>query len=648
MHKILITILCLNLGLSVCAQNSPTDSLENLFYQKKNINDKAEILKEIFDEVEYSDPHKSLIVAKQLLDLSPATDDKMENRLYALNLIGIAYMNLNMTDSSFAYFNQLNEISTNENRNDYKIKALNNLAALSFNSGNVDGAMEYMFSIKEMNEDSGNLVDAAGDCVNLAAIYEALGSIDSARIFMQKGIELYGEAQDSILLARAYMNFAAIELNAENFNKSVELSLLAIQTGLACGNITDVARAYLTLGNNYYKLGKFQLAIDAFKSGLEYAKQSDNLEAISIASKGVAYSSEKLGNYKDAFEYQKYYGEIQDSITDLRNMEQYIDMQEKYKAEETKKANEILIQKNKIQDLEIEKNAEEIQNSRIVIISSILGLVLLIVLAITLYNRNVIKQRANLKLQEANAIINEKNADILASIEYASKIQEALLPTKDNPDLFKDSFFMLKPKDIVSGDFLWYSEVEGKKIFAVVDCTGHGVPGAFMSMIGNTFLQQIVNERQITRPAEILNELRQSVIRALNQKGLGTNRKDGMDMALCVVDDKSKKLEFAGANNPMFLIQAGVLIEVRGDKQPVGYFEGFEDPFTNHEFNIESGDCIYITSDGYVDQFGGPKGKKFKYKQFKELLFSISLKSMQDQKKILAQTFEDWKGSLEQ
>ncbi|MBL7899598.1 MAG: SpoIIE family protein phosphatase, partial [Crocinitomicaceae bacterium] len=258
------------------------------------------------------------------------------------------------------------------------------------------------------------------------------------------------------------------------------------------------------------------------------------------------------------------------------------------------------------------------------------------------------KQRANTKLQEANAIINEKNADILASIEYASKIQEALLPTKDNPDLFRDSFFMLKPKDIVSGDFLWYSEVDGKKIFAAVDCTGHGVPGAFMSMIGNTFLQQIVNERQITKPAEVLNELRQSVIRALNQKGLGTNRKDGMDMALCVVDEKNMKLEFAGANNPMFLIQSGVLMEIRGDKQPVGYFEGFEDPFTNHEFKIEKGDCIYITSDGYVDQFGGPKGKKFKYKQFKELLFSISLKSMQDQKKILAQTFEDWKGSLEQ
>ncbi|MBK9190582.1 MAG: SpoIIE family protein phosphatase [Crocinitomicaceae bacterium] len=159
---------------------------------------------------------------------------------------------------------------------------------------------------------------------------------------------------------------------------------------------------------------------------------------------------------------------------------------------------------------------------------------------------------------------------------------------------------MLKPKDIVSGDFLWYSEVEGKKIFAAVDCTGHGVPGAFMSMIGNTFLQQIINEKQITKPSEILNHLRRSVISALNQKGLGTNRKDGMDMALCVVDEKLMKLEFAGANNPMFIIQAGMLVEVRGDKQPVGYFEGFEDPFTNHEFKIEKGDCIYITSDGYV------------------------------------------------
>jgi serine phosphatase RsbU (regulator of sigma subunit) len=270
------------------------------------------------------------------------------------------------------------------------------------------------------------------------------------------------------------------------------------------------------------------------------------------------------------------------------------------------------------------------------------------VLAITLYNRNVIKQRANLKLQEAYAIIQEKNSDIMASIEYASKIQEALLPSADNPDFFSDSFFMVRPKDIVSGDFLWYTELDGKKIVAVVDCTGHGVPGAFMSMIGNTFLQQIINERGIMDPAEVLNELRKNVVRALNQKGKGVNRKDGMDMAICVIDEANGMLEFAGANNPLFVMQSKKMLEIKGDKQPVGYFEGNEMPFTKHTIQIEKGDCIYIFSDGYVDQFGGPKGKKFKYRQFSELLQSLSRRSMQEQKEIINQVFDEWKGELEQ
>jgi serine phosphatase RsbU (regulator of sigma subunit) len=169
-----------------------------------------------------------------------------------------------------------------------------------------------------------------------------------------------------------------------------------------------------------------------------------------------------------------------------------------------------------------------------------------------------------------------------------------------------------------------------------------------MSMIGNTFLQQIINERGILDPAEILNELRKNVVRALNQKGKGVNRKDGMDMAICVIDESKMMLEFAGANNPLFVMQAKRMLEIKGDKQPVGYFEGNEMPFTKHTLALEKGDCIYIFSDGYVDQFGGPKGKKFKYRQFSELLQSLSRRPMQEQKQTINRAFDEWKGELEQ
>ena len=195
---------------------------------------------------------------------------------------------------------------------------------------------------------------------------------------------------------------------------------------------------------------------------------------------------------------------------------------------------------------------------------------------------------------------------------------------------------------------MWYAEVEDKKIIAVVDCTGHGVPGAFMSMIGNTFLHQIVNEREITYPSEILTELRRNVIRALNQKGDGVNRKDGMDMAICTYNSKTGILEFAGANNPLFVIVGGQTHEIKGDKQPVGYFEGLEKPFTNHSLEVTKGDCVYLFSDGYADQFGGPKGKKYKYKPLKDLIFANYQKPMSAQKSILINSFDDWKGPLEQ
>ncbi|MBK9190583.1 MAG: tetratricopeptide repeat protein [Crocinitomicaceae bacterium] len=448
MHKILITILCLNFGLFADAQNSVTDSLQNLLYQKKDVNEKAEILKVIFDELEYSDPAKSLIAAKQLYEIADLTRDNEENKMYSLNIVGIAYMNLNMTDSSFAYYEELLEYAKSKNEKSYLIKAYNNLAALSFNAGNNDDAFNYLRSVRSLNETSGNLSDAAGDYLNIGVVYDALGSHDSSVYYCIKGIDLALKAKDSVLLTRAYMNIASIEMRSDNIEPAIEYCLKALSFGVGSGNIADVAGVYVNLGYCYYKKEDFSSAEKAYIRGIEYSINSGNLESLADAYRGLASSYVKLNDYKMAFENQKLYGEIQDSIAELNNMAKYIDMQEKYKAEETKKANEILTQKNKIQDLEIEKNAEEIQNSRIVIISSILGLVLLIVLAITLYNRNVIKQRANQQLQEANAIINEKNADILASIEYASKIQEALLPTKDNPDLFKDSFLCSSQKTL--------------------------------------------------------------------------------------------------------------------------------------------------------------------------------------------------------
>ena len=268
--------------------------------------------------------------------------------------------------------------------------------------------------------------------------------------------------------------------------------------------------------------------------------------------------------------------------------------------------------------------------------------------------QKVIERTAEVVKQKEE--LEEKNKDITDSINYAKRIQEALLPSKElRKELFPESFILFKPRDIVSGDFYWFAEKNGKKLIAAVDCTGHGVPGALMSMIGNSFLSEIVNERALTRPGLILDKLRNLVIRALKQNDAESGANDGMDISIMCLsevkaDDGSMKtkVDWSGANNPLWIIRNGNCIEYKPDKRPISFSRGQELPFTNHSIELQKGDALYIFTDGFADQFGGEKGKKFKYKQLQSVLLSIQHEPMQKQEEILDSTFKTWKGSLEQ
>lgn len=245
-------------------------------------------------------------------------------------------------------------------------------------------------------------------------------------------------------------------------------------------------------------------------------------------------------------------------------------------------------------------------------------------------------------------IIEEKNKHITDSIIYAKRIQDATLPTAGLiRSHLPQSFVLFKPKDIVSGDFYWISTVGDEILFSVVDCTGHGVPGAFLSLIGHNSLNQIVNELGIIQPSEILYTLDKIVYKTLQNNLETTNIKDGMDMAVCSYNLKTKKLQFSGAYNPLYLIRDGELIETKGDKIAIGSGQT-ESKYTNNEIQLQSGDCIYLSSDGYADQFGGEKGKKFKYSNFKKLLVMNHEQSMSRQHDILEMTIDEWQGDLEQ
>jgi serine phosphatase RsbU (regulator of sigma subunit) len=255
------------------------------------------------------------------------------------------------------------------------------------------------------------------------------------------------------------------------------------------------------------------------------------------------------------------------------------------------------------------------------------------------------KERINILKQE----IERKHQEIVDSVTYAQRIQEAILPARTEINqVVPLNLIMFKPRDIVSGDFYWFSQKGEESILACVDCTGHGVPGAFMSMIGNTLLNQIVNERDIIQPNLILNELNKEITNALKQDVVGSDSRDGMDISIISVNYKKNRLQYAGANRPLYFIRENELIETKSNKVAIGgHMQEEEKNFTNHVFDLQQHDTIYLSTDGYADQFN-PSDKKLMTKRFKEILLSIQHLTMPEQEKYLAQYIDEWRGIMEQ
>lgn len=337
---------------------------------------------------------------------------------------------------------------------------------------------------------------------------------------------------------------------------------------------------------------------------------------------------------------------------------------------------DLLTKQREIEDLKIKDQESRLKNQELVIkekdarhrfitaiiVSLILGIITLSVLAYFIYKNLRQKKQYSDQIEKQFGVIKHQHENITNSINYAQKIQNAMLPNENSYErLFEDSFILLKPKDIVSGDFYWFfnvsegddingtstenSEKNNKVIVVAADCTGHGVPGALMSMIGYNLLNMIVYNK-IYEPHLILSELNKNVRSALQQDK--NDNKDGMDMALCVINRKDKTIEFAGAKNPLIVIKNGELEHLKGDKHPIGGSQGqAHRDYTKHTISYDGDTYIYMFSDGYEDQFGGPESKKFMVKNLKDLLLKIHTVPFSEQKNILNKTIEEWRGTKE-
>lgn len=315
---------------------------------------------------------------------------------------------------------------------------------------------------------------------------------------------------------------------------------------------------------------------------------------------------------------------------------------------------ELLQQGKKIQELtiknkeqELKQNQFEIQKQKQLKYYFLIGLLVVLIFTIFVFRSLRITSRQNIIISEQKTIVEEKQKEILDSIEYALRIQTAILPpNKIIKQYLENSFILYKPKDIVAGDFYWMETINDLVLFAACDCTGHGVPGAMVSVVCHNALNRSVKEFGLTEPAAILDKTAEIVIESFSKSE--EDIKDGMDISLCAYNPKTKKVQWAGANNPIWLIRNGELIETKADKQPIGMNDDSK-PFTNHSFNLDNGDTIYIFTDGFADQFGGNLGvKKLTKKRFKDLILSIQNKTMYEQGMALDKFIVEYRNTVEQ
>lgn len=475
-----------------------------------------------------------------------------------------------------------------------------------------------------------------------------IGLCYSAKMEKQKALNTFIQAKqlmDSLKFedSNVYGNLGNGYLAINNYSEAIKWTEKAIEV-LEKKNDNRGLLSWLTnIGIAYYDIGDDKKAITYFERALESISEDKVDQNKLILLDYIAKSYYREGKFKSAAEKFSELDKLRNSLYNQESFDQISEMKEKYESEKKELEISNLNNANSVERLKREKEESKV---RYFIWGAIIVGVLFIFVVYSLIQKARDNKRIsnrNLKIEAQKKDLQEKNDEILASITYAKRIQNAILPRiKIVKSYLADSFILYEPKDIVAGDFYWLESKDDIIFFAAADCTGHGVPGAMVSVVCNNGLNRSVREYGLTDPAAILNKTREIVIGEFEKSD--EDVKDGMDIALCSL--KGNVLSYSGAHNPLWIIRNGAkeIETIKADKQPIGKYDNLED-YTTHKTILEKGDTIYIFSDGLVDQFGGEKGKKYKPAQFRNLLLSIQDKDMESQKSLILDNFKHWMGS---
>lgn len=614
-----------------------------------------------FDSGKYN---MTLDLFQQSLQIKEDLGDK-EGVAATLSDIATVYENTFQYEDAIEYYEkaiQANEKLDNKSEMSF---LFNDLGNLYFEQGEYDNTVEYFEKSIEINKDKGKEEEVAKSLNNLGVVYYELGEYDKALLFYQDALEKGEDQGDKEGIAVALNNIGNVNFDWEKYKQALNYYKQSLEIRQDIGSIRGEAASLHNIANVYVKLNKIDAAIENYLKSNELAIMGNYTDLQSKNYRALYKTYYKANNCKEALKYNEMYNDTrlalsdegEGQISDMRRTGTEKDIRistlkralEKQKLL-TKFESDRRKQEVEIKNLEIRRNEAIANKRKIVSYASIGGLIGVLFFSFFLYRQYSQKKKTNIELRDKNKQILAQKKSITDSIKYASRIQNAVLPRQHLLEkLLPDYFILFKPRDIVSGDFYWITNKGSKTIIAVADCTGHGVPGAFMSMLGYAFLNEIVNRSSLKSAGEVLNELRDKVIQSLHQTGESFEEsKDGMDMVLCIIDFSNQTLQYSGAFNPLYIVSNSELQIIKGDKMPISIHEKVEEPFTTHEVKFNKGDTLYMFSDGFPDQFGGIDYKKFMIKRFQRLLLDISGHSMEKQKELLDVQFEEWRGDVQQ
>lgn len=537
---------------------------------------------------------------------------------------------------------------------------LSNIGLIYDIQGEWEIALEYYNQGIEIDNRLGNKSSLAALYNNIGGLYDDISRDSLAETYYNKALKLNTELENLIGMIMALDHLGRVNYEQGKLTEAIDYLKTSESIHIQVGINQEMSFTYSLLSQIYFDLNDFDkayhYALESYEAGKLFGYPKDIYKPAEILSK----LNKRKSNYKEALNYYEEFIINRDSVLNEQN--QKFSLRQRFQNEYDKKVatdsiHNIELEKVRKAELWAEQAETEKQRQQKYYLYG--GLILLIVFVFFMINRfNIIRKQ--------KLLIHEQHREISDSINYAELIQNAALPEKSIVDVKSDSMLIFKPKDIVSGDFYWLEERDGRGYFVVADCTGHGIPGAFISLIGTILLNEIFNSKKLTLPNEILDELSRLIILTLTNKE-GVTLKDGMDISFGVLDKKTNELFYSGANNPVWVISksdeighdngtlnpnisdSGLnLFQVKADKQPIGKYVSVPKPFSLHKLQLNEGDNFYLFTDGYADQFGGSKGKKFMYKPMKRLLLSLAEMSMENQKESLIETFETWKSDFEQ